>query len=103
MNDKGYISKQIEAQVCLKQNLLSKFGRAKEKYEIEVKKRAELKAKAKVDAYKNWRNEETRKGKAYDEQCKNWVKTLMKAVKDTPTDPVMNALSHVVGNIDGNF
>ena len=102
MSDKGFVTKQIEAQVGLKQNLQTKFAKANEKYEAEVKKRTESKALDKVEAYKNWRSEEDRKGRAYDDQCRNWVKKLYKAVKDSPPGPVTEAMSHVVGNIDGN-
>ena len=103
MNDKSFISKQIEAQVGLKQNLFTKYNVAKEKYEVAYKKRSDMKALAKVDAYKNWKKEEERKGRVYDEQCKNWVKKMMQAVKESEPDPVIEAMTHVVGNNDGKF
>ena len=101
LTDEAYLSKQLEAQVCLKKNLIYKLNIAKSKYDAAVKKREEELAIAKIEAYKHWRAEEQKKLKAQDEHSKKLVKTMKDAVNTGPATSATVAVSNVLSNVDG--
>ena len=103
LRDESYLSKQLEAQVGYRKNLLLKFNVAIDRYDDEVKRREKVKEKAKINAYETWRKEEERRGKAQDDHSKCLVKMLTLAVKASPSNPVNEAMSKVLGNMDGKF
>lgn len=102
LRDESYLSKNLEAQVGLKKNLLKKYNIAKAQFEDAQKKLEDEKALAKLEAYKNWRLEEDRKGKAQDDRGRNLVKVMLQAAKSDP-NPIEEPKCNVLGNVDGNY
>lgn len=90
--------------MCLKKNLVLKYDTAKQVYDKALKKKLEKEAETKVEAYNTWRIAEEKKGRAQDEHGRNLVKIMQECVKDTPNcEPVIAAMSNVVGNVDGKL
>lgn len=84
----------------MKNTLLQKYDSAKKLYDMEKKKRDEMKDLAKVEAYKNWRLEEEKKGRAQDEHSKSLVKKMMDSVREAEPNPVIKSMCAVIGNLD---
>lgn len=102
LKDEDYLRKQLEAQTCLKNNLVLKFDKAKNKFAaaMEIKKKQDIQDK--VEAYNAWREEEEMRGRAQDEHGRSLVKAMMETVKTSDSPQAVNkSMCSVLGNVDG--